>query len=127
MTSLPLKPIRDLLTQDFPDSMHITDDAILALRDTLEDIIHRIGCASLREFDELNGNREQQGLRTLKRLNSCAVKKACDNILKPERVNDMGLQSQEIISLGDKNMARHTLVTKSAKKDSEEHGGINGL
>lgn len=125
MSHLPLRPIKTILGQNCP--FHISEEATIIMRNFLECILNQVRNYSIKNFEELNSNRERQGLRTLKRLNGCTMKKACDNILKANSVNNMGLQSQEIASLGDKNMARNTLVTKSAKKDNDEHGGINGL
>ena len=112
MTSLPLKPIRDLLTQEFPDSMHITDDAILALRDTLEDIIHQIGCASFRKFEELNNNRERHGLRRLRRLNSWSIEKAAQKIINGSTISSMGSQPTMIGSPDGEKMLESKSVIK---------------
>jgi|GEM_PF-6962792 len=119
---LPLAPIRDLLTRNC--SFHISDTAIVILRDNIEDIIRQVGHESLEEFERLNSNRQRQGLRPLKRLNGWSIRKACDKILKQDADSDWGLQSTGIVGLGDKNMARHTLVTKSAKVDNSDNGGV---
>jgi len=111
---LPLAPIRDLLTRNC--SFHISDTAIVILRDNIEDIIRQVGHESLEEFERLNSNRKRQGLRPLKRLNGYVVRRACGNVLKQDADSDLGLQSAGIVGLGDKDMARHTLVTKSAKE-----------
>ena len=124
MTGIPLKPLRKILGQDCPS--HISEDATLATRDVLEYILHQIRIFSLKEFEDLNNNRKQQGLKPLKRLNGWAVRRACDNILKPETVNDMGLQSNGIVGPGGNTMYTHIQATKSAKKDTDTYGGTNG-
>ena len=112
MTSLPLKPIRDLLSQECPDSMHITDDAILALRDTLEDIIHQVRHLSIREFEILNSNRECQGLRRLRRLNAWSIEKAVQKIINGETISSMGSQPAMIRSPDGEKMLESKSVIK---------------
>jgi len=125
MTGIPLKPLRNILGQDCP--FHISEDAILATRDLVEYILHQIRIFAIKEFEDLNNNRQQQGLKPLKRLNGRVARRACKNILKLQTVNDMGLQSNCIVSLGGNTMYPNIKATKSAKKDSDEHGGTNGL
>jgi len=111
MSMLPLKPLRDLLAQECPSHMHICDDAIVALRGSLEDIIHLVGCTSTREFEELNRNRERQGLRRLRRLNQWAIKSATQKIINDDSIFNMGSQPAMIENHGD-TMHRHETVTK---------------
>ena len=123
MNYLPLNPIRLILGQNSP--FHISEEAIIATRDLLEYILKQVRVCSIKEFEKLNNDRKKQGLKPLKRLNEWAVKKACDNILKPETVNDMGLQSNSIVSLGGNTMYQNINATKSAKKDNDEHADTN--
>ena len=116
MTSLPLKPIRNLLAQGCPNHMHISDDAIVALRDSLEDIIHLVGCTSTREFEELNRNRERQGLRRLKRLNAWVIEKVAQKIINGSAISSMGSQPAMIGNLGDI-VHKHENVTKPNTTD----------
>ena len=124
MTGIPLKPLRKILGHGCP--FHISEDAPRATRDLLEHILHQIKIFAIQEFEDLNNNRKQQGLKPLKRLNGWAVRRACDNILKPDTVNDMGLQSNGIVSPGGNTMYTHIQATKSAKKDTDTYGGTNG-
>lgn len=114
MTKIPLKPLRKILGQNCP--FPISNDAVVLLRGSLEDVISYVGSVSLKEFEDLNHYRKRQGLRPLKRLNGWSIRKACDKILKQDADSDLGLQSIGIVGLGDKDMAGHTLVTKSAKE-----------
>ena len=109
MTGIPLKPLRKILGQDCP--FHISEDATRATRDLLEHILNQIKIFAIQEFEDLNNNRKQQGLKPLKRLNGWAVRRACDNILKPETVNDMGLQYNGIVSPGGNTMYTHIPVS----------------
>jgi len=124
MTSLPLKPIRDLLEQGFPNHMHISDDAIVALRDTLEDIIQYIGYESIKEFERLNSNRERQGLRRLRRLNHWAVKSAAQKIINEDSIFNMGSQPAMIENHGD-TMHRHETATKPKTTHHHELVGVD--
>jgi len=99
MSSLPLKPIRDLLARDCP--FHISDTAIVALRDALESIIHQVGHESLEQFERLNSNRKRQGLRRLKRLNAWVIEKAAQKIINGSAISSMGSQPAMIGNLGD--------------------------
>jgi len=114
MTGIPLKPLKIILGQDCP--YHISEEAIQCVKDFTEFIVCQIGLNAIEEFKELNHSREKQGLKPLKRLNEWAVGRACNNILKPETVNDMGLQSNSIVSLGGNTMYTHIDATKSAKE-----------
>ena len=125
MTGIPLKPLREILWHNCP--YDISQEATLELKIYLEYMATRIAHQALQEFRGLNSNRERQGLCPLKRLNGQAVQKACNNILKPETVNKMGLQPQGIVSPGGNRMDMNRNATKSAKKDITEHGGTNGL
>jgi len=109
MSSLPLKPVRDLLAQDCP--FHICDDAIVVLRDALEFIIHQVGHESLEQFERLNSNRKRQGLRRLRRLNSWAIRRAAQKIINEDSIFNMGSQPAMIENHGD-TMHRHETVTK---------------
>jgi len=124
MSSLPLTPIRDLLTQDCPGSMHITDDAIIALRDSLEDIIQYIGYESVKEFERLNRNRKQQGLRRLKRLNSWSIERAVQKIINGETISYIGSRSAMIENLGDI-VHKHENVTKPKTTPYHELVGMD--
>ena len=99
MTSLPLKPIRDLLTRDSP--FHISDDAVREIRDFLDTIASDVCKQSVQEFTKYNKNREIQGLGIKKRLDAHAVERAiplvADNIYKRLSHNNMGLQPVEMI------------------------------
>lgn len=85
---LPLAPIRNLLAQEC--SFHISDEAITLLRDVLENIIYQIGYESISEFERLNRNREQQGLRRLSRLNAWSIEKAAQKIINEENISYVG-------------------------------------
>ena len=99
MTSLPLKPIRDLLERDSP--YHISDDAVREIRDFLDTIASDICKNSVKEFTIYNKNREIQGLGIKKRLDTHAVKRAIpqvtNNLYKRFSNNSMGLQLVEMI------------------------------
>ena len=109
--SLPIAPIRALLVQGCPNQVHISDEAIVALRGNLEDIIHQIGHESLREFEKLNSNRERHGLRAMKRLNSWSIERAVQKIINGETISYIGSQSAMIGNLGDI-VHKHENVTK---------------
>jgi len=124
MIGIPLKPLRKILGQNCP--FHISEDATLVTRDLIEYILHQVRISAIKEFEDLNSNREHQGLKPLKRLNGRTVRRACNNILKPNIDNDMGLQYNSIVSLGGNTMYTNIDATKSAKKDTDKHGGTNG-
>lgn len=124
MTKIPLKPLRKILGQNCP--FPISNDAVVLLRDSLEDVISYVGSVSLKEFEDLNHYRKRQGLRPLKGLNGWSIRKACDKILKRDADSDWGLQSTGIVGPGGDTMYTHIQATKSAKKDTDTHGGTNG-
>ena len=110
MRLLPLTPIRNLLVQNCP--FHLSDDAIISLRDILEDIIHMTCYGSIQEFEELNSNRERQGLPRLKRLNSWAIKRAAKKIINDSTILSMGSQPAMIGSLDGEKMLESKSVIK---------------
>lgn len=97
--ALPIAPIRALLAEDC--TCHISDEAITKLRDTLEDVIHKVGHESLREFEKLNSNRERQGLRRLRRLNTWAIEKAAQKIINEEIISYTGSESTRTTRIQD--------------------------
>jgi len=104
--------------------MHITDDAILALRDALEDIIHQIGHHSLSNFEVLNSNRERQGLRALKRLNSWSIEKAAQKIINEDTISSIGAQPAMVRSPDGERMLKSKSVIK-LDTDTWTTGGID--
>jgi len=97
--SLPLAPIRALLTQDSP--FHISDDAVREIRDFLDTVAIDVCKESVKKFTEYNRNREIQGLGKKKRLDGHTVERAIPgvtkNLYKRLSNNNMGLQPDEVI------------------------------
>ena len=80
-------------------SYHISMEAIILLRDMIEENATNITVDVVKNFEEMNECRKIQGLRKLKRLNAWAVKnsnysKTIINVLKNknERLQSSGLQ-----------------------------------
>ena len=122
---IPLNPIRQLMIDNCP--YHVSVEAVMGLRDFLEDIIGIMTGTAAEEFKKINKDRERQGLKPLKRLNGWVLKKVCDNVLNGDAIKVMGLQSTVIVGPGGKKMYAQTKATKSAKKDNDNHGDINVL
>lgn len=112
---IPLKPIREILKQDCP--YHVSNEAVILLRDKLEEIAWAIKQESIKEFERYNNYRRTQGLSPKKRLNRWAIMKGHHNALKQKSDNGMGLQSNGAVSPGDE-MPTDKVVTKSAKRDN---------
>ena len=122
MTKLPLKPLRKILGENCP--YHISKDATLATRNLLEYILHQIRIFSIKEFEGLNNNREQQGLQKLRRLNQWAIKKAAQKIINGSTISSMGSQSPMIRSPDDEKMLESKSVIK-LDTDTWITGGTN--
>jgi len=112
---IPLKPLRELLKQDCP--YDVSNEAVILLRDKLEEIARAIKQESIKEFERYNDHRRTQGLPPKKRLNRWAIMKGHRNALKQESNTGMGLQSYGAVSPGGKVLASKE-STKSAKEDS---------
>lgn len=115
---LPLKPLSRMLRQNC--HYHISSEAIVLLRNILEELVYEIRRNALKEFEEMNNRREQQGLPLLKRLNSWALRKAIDNILKSNSDNGMGLQSNGAVSPGGDKMVTDKNATKPVKATDDQ-------
>ena len=114
---IPLKPIREILKQDCP--YHVSNEAVILLRDKLEEIARAIKQESIKEFERYNNHRRTQGLSPKKRLNRWAIMKGHHNALKQESNTEMGLQSNGVVSPGGGKMdEKNTAETR--KKESSE-------
>ena len=122
---IPLNPVRRLISDNCP--YHVSLEAVMGLRDFLENIAGEMAGSAADELKKLNQGRERQGLKPLKRLNGWVVRKVCDNVLNGDTVKDRGLQSTVIVGPGGKKMSAQTKATKSAKEDDRSTGGHNGL
>ena len=122
MADLPLKTLKLFFKECC--SFHISGEAVILLRDVLECVSYRIIKDAVREFDELNKSRIRQGLSPLRRLNSWSVRRASEKVLMGVSNYDMGLQSRGVVGPGGKKMSVDKNVTKSAKGDSNDNGGI---
>ena len=110
---IPLGPIRKILKQDCP--YHVSNEAVIMLRDKIEEIARAIKEESIKEFERYNDHRRAQGLPPKKRLNRWAIMKGHSNALKQKSDNGVGLQSNGAASPGDE-MPTDKAVTKSAKR-----------
>lgn len=115
---LPLQPIRNIMKENCP--YHIREDAIIELENILVDIIIRISIEAVKKFDNLNKLREKQGLRRLKRLNEWAVFLTIKNIIKSRKNIDMGLQPEEIVNPGGKNMSANKNTAEPDKTTNDQ-------
>ena len=121
---IPLKPVKRIFGQHCPHQ--ITTEALVELKNSLEEIAAYLAMEAGREFEELNKHREKLGLRRLKRLNGWAVEKASEKVLKRLRFNGMGLQSNGVVSPGGGKMNEKD-TAKTRKKESSETEVDNGL
>ena len=90
---LPLKPIKEILKQEC-NSHQISIGAVIESRNFLEKLMHELSKKAMEEFTRLNDRRRKLGLPKLKRLNSWAVRKASEKVLKQLGNNEMGSQSK---------------------------------
>ena len=116
--SLPLKPVKQLLGQHWPNQ--ISEAAAWELKSFLEQVGVQIGREAVIEFEKLNERREKLGIPRLKRLNAWAVKQACRNVLKQDTVSNLGLQLQDVVNPGGNNMSTETEATKSASMEVQQ-------
>lgn len=118
--AISLHSIRKIVEKHCP--YHISVEAIIALRDMVEEIASNIAIDAVRKFEELNENREKQGLRRLKRFSPWAIKnsdynKTIINILKNK---NMGLQSQGVATPGGENMPAGINTAKPDNKATND-------
>ncbi|HEC77080.1 MAG TPA: hypothetical protein ENI33_07485 [Thermoplasmatales archaeon] len=99
--SIPLSSIRRIMERYCP--YHISMEAVMALRNLIEEITSKITMDAVEKFEKMNKCREAHGLSKLKRLNAWAVKNSEYNINiingKQNMMNE-GLQSQGVVTLG---------------------------
>ena len=110
MIGIPLKPLRKILGKDCP--FHISKDAIIVTRDLIEYILYQLRIFAIKEFEDLNSNREQQGLQKLKRLNQWAIKRASQKIINGSTIPSMGSQPTMIRSPDGEKMLESKFVIK---------------
>ena len=117
---LPLKPIKEILRQEC-NSHQISIEAVIESRNFLEKLMHELSKKAMEEFTRLNDRRKKLGLPKLKRLNSWAVRKASEKVLKQFGNNEMGSQSKppEIGSPGG-NMEKVKEATKPEVTDDQK-------
>lgn len=116
---IPLGPIREIIAKNSP--YDISMQAVVGLRDIIEELAKDIVNSALQEFQKRNSNRARQGLRHLKRIDVWAIKEASGKVLKAQIDNDIGSQSAMIGGQGGKKMSTQTKATKSAtEKDFAE-------
>jgi|GEM_PF-2455571 hypothetical protein len=117
---IPLNTIRKIIEKYC--SYHISTEAVIKLRDVLEEIASKIAKSAVEEFDKLNRNREYQGLRPLKRLNSWCISKAyIINYLKSNNIKNWGLQSNGVVNPDGENMpAGKSTAKPDTTNDSRE-------
>jgi len=117
MHNLHLKPIKKLLKQDCP--YPVSSEAIILLRDRLEEFAHTIKDQAILEFEKLNRDRRAQGLYPLKRLNALAISRAAEKVFSSEGYSIMGLQSKGATSPGDE-MLIDKFVTKPERTTDDD-------
>lgn len=119
MHYIPLNSVRKIMKKHCPH--HISTEAVIKLRDMLEEIALKIAKSAVEEFDKLNRNRECQGLRPLKRLNSWCIHNAyIINYLKSNTIKNWGLQSQGVVNPGGENMPAGINTAKPDKSTDDQ-------
>jgi len=93
---IPLNTIKELMRRHCP--YHISMEAVITLRDLLEDIASKTIIEAVKKFEDLNNHREKQGLSRLKRLNAWAVKNSNfpKRFINSQKNKNRGLQPNEI-------------------------------
>jgi len=123
---IPLNPIRKIIIAE-DSSCHISMEAVMVLRDVIEELARDIVNGALQEFQKRNSNRARQGLHPLKRIDAWAIKEANAKVLKQQKDNHTGSQPAMIGGPGGKKMSTQTKATKSAKEETRNNGDNNGL
>ena len=118
--SIPLNSIRRIMERHCP--YHISMEAIILLRDMIEEIAANITIDVVKNFEEMNEFRKIQGLRKLKRLNAWAVKNSNYNktIINALKNKNKGLQSQGVVTPGGGKMPACINTAKPDKTTNDQ-------
>lgn len=95
---LPRKPLKRILKHDCPSQ--VSDDAVVILQQSLEQLALLISRQAAKEFQALNQRRIAYHLPPKKRLNAYMVSRAIENLFSTPCITDMGLQSRRDASPG---------------------------
>ena len=77
----PLKPIKRILKKYYYGE--ISRDVCIYVRDSLLDITNKLAENAVKEFEQYNLRREQQGLYRIKRLNIFVFQRCMETFFKP--------------------------------------------
>ena len=80
MARYPLKPIRTILKEHHDGE--VSEEAVIYVRDILLVVTAFLAEESVKDFNELNRRRQEQGLPILKRLDRFAFKNVWESIYK---------------------------------------------
>ena len=118
--SIPLNSIRRIMERHCP--YHISMEAIILLRDMIEEIAANITIDVVKNFEEMNEFRKIQGLRKLKRLNAWAVKNSnfVITFINSHNNKNKGFQSEGIVIPGSDNMSAQTIAAKPDNKTTDD-------
>jgi len=93
---IPIAPIRKILRQQF--SHHISQEAIVRVKDFVEDILIEFAKEIDEEFKRYNNLRIKQGLRCKKRIPVWLVNKVSNKFLNMNGTVYVGSQSSEVVN-----------------------------
>jgi len=124
--AIPFHSVKRIMDRHCPH--HISTEAVLTLRDLLEEIASKVTIESVRRFENLNKCREGQGLRPLKRLNAWAVRAVMDSknsksnkeFINGLKNKNKGLQPEGIVIPGSDNMSAQTNTANARQKTTDD-------
>ena len=94
----------------------ISYDTVIEVRDLVEDFIVTITKEATFEFNELNDNREKQGLPRLKRLNQWSIKRSLEKTLSDHCPQDVSPATGKNQSQDDKKTPDKTVIKPNLEK-----------
>ena len=119
--AIPLHSIRRIMEKHCP--YHISMEAVMTLRNLLEEIVSKMTIDAVKKFEEMNECREKQGLSRLKRLNAWAIKNSeyNINIINSQKMRIRGYNPEGVVIPGGENMPAGTNTAKpDTTNDSKE-------
>jgi len=115
---LPLESIRQILKKEC-DSYQVSLEAVVGLRDFLEQVTIGLAREASEEMVKYNRNRERNGLRKKKRLPGWITKRITNNVLKKISYKKMGFWPRETENPGG-TMSTKTEATKPDNKTTDD-------
>jgi hypothetical protein len=119
---LPLEPIKQIL-KDGCNANQVSVEAIVDLRDFLEQISITLSKQAAGEMVKLNRSRERHGLEEQRRLPGWIIKKATNNVLSKIDFKNTGSRFTEIENPDGNTMSTERKAVKSAKEKHDDIGG----